>query len=477
MIAKNVNDTKILAQKAIDNWKPIDPSWKTVNGCAYLRLSTDKQVLVEKGSLEQQVHIATSEAEIKSRESHINYRIVRFFIEAGFSGKNNQRPEFLKMNDEIKGRLYRFIVVKELSRITRDELTWHSFIQNCVDSDCEFITRGIRLNPRDPIQKYFLNNQAGTASLESSINSKRQMESNHTRLTISKRFNSTHPILGLDQKMENGRLVKGEYQNNAKEAKVAQWIFETFVSTESESATLKKLFEKGIKNKKGKDFNKSSLHKYLCNKKLIAQAERNLKNKNKDESLLLPYEKYKLVSLDYDPVIPIELWEKTQRIIRRNSEFLQKNTKLKKVYLLHGLLSLADKTTFCGTGANGNGGRKNYYFNKSSNLRIDAEEAELGASKAVIQIIKDSEKLLRSIRRHSTSESRNDLYKSELQRSKDILNGLEVEKKKAYGRLDLLIQNGSQEKVKQYVKDFEDSVDKIDKEISILKSKIESKAC
>ena len=41
-------------------WQPVDPSWDTINGAAYLRLSTDQQVSVEKGSLEQQIYIAIS---------------------------------------------------------------------------------------------------------------------------------------------------------------------------------------------------------------------------------------------------------------------------------------------------------------------------------------------------------------------------------------------------------------------------------
>lgn len=256
LIAKIVNDCKEIAQKHIDDWKPMDSSWPTNEGCAYLRLSTDKQVMVEKGSLEQQVHIAVSEAEIKSRENKVNYRIVRFFIEPGITGRSDKRPEFNSLKEGIDKSLYKFVIAKELSRITRDDLTWHMFMDRCVERDCEFVVRGLRLNPRDPIQRHILNQLAGAASLESSVTSKRQMESNHTRLTISKRLNSTHPILGLDQKIQNGISVTGAYQNNFDEGKSARWIFETFVSTESEAVTFKEIQDKGVKNKFGIDFTK-----------------------------------------------------------------------------------------------------------------------------------------------------------------------------------------------------------------------------
>ena len=193
LVAKIVNDCRDIAKKHIHEWKPIDPTWATVEGCAYLRLSTDKQVMVEKGSLEQQVHIAASEAEIKSRENKINYRIVRFFIEPGITGRSDKRPEFNALREGIDQCLYKFVLAKELSRVTRDDLTWHLFMDKCVERDCEFVVRGLRLNPRDPIQRHILNQLAGAASLESSVTSKRQMESNHTRLTVSKRLNSNAP--------------------------------------------------------------------------------------------------------------------------------------------------------------------------------------------------------------------------------------------------------------------------------------------
>ncbi len=52
LIQKIVSDCKAIAEDYIKDWKPVDPTWPTEEGCAYLRLSTDMQVMVEKGSLE-----------------------------------------------------------------------------------------------------------------------------------------------------------------------------------------------------------------------------------------------------------------------------------------------------------------------------------------------------------------------------------------------------------------------------------------
>ncbi len=61
LVIKNVEDCKLIAQSYINQWKPVNPSWETIEGAVYLRLSTDMQVSVEKGSLEQQVYIAIAE--------------------------------------------------------------------------------------------------------------------------------------------------------------------------------------------------------------------------------------------------------------------------------------------------------------------------------------------------------------------------------------------------------------------------------
>lgn len=144
------------------------------------------------------------------------------------------------------------------------------------------------------------------------------------------------------------------------------------------------------------------------------------------------------------------------------------------MYLLHGLIQLPDGSKFHGTGANGNGGRKNYYFNKATKLRIDADEVELGASKAVVQILKDSEKLLKAIKRHSQSETRQELLKSEAQRISDIVEGYKAEKRRAELRFEALLAEGSKDKRSQYTKEFETTVDRVETEISKLQAQLDT---
>ncbi len=75
-----------LADEHIRNWQPFNKEWPTIEGAVYLRLSDDTQVAVERGPLEQQIHIAISEAVYRSEQERMNYRITEFYIEPGITG-------------------------------------------------------------------------------------------------------------------------------------------------------------------------------------------------------------------------------------------------------------------------------------------------------------------------------------------------------------------------------------------------------
>lgn len=69
-IVKNCQE---IGLKYIKEWSPINPSWPIKEGGSYLRLSTDEQVLVDHGSLEQQIHICCQNAESRSKQDNVNW--------------------------------------------------------------------------------------------------------------------------------------------------------------------------------------------------------------------------------------------------------------------------------------------------------------------------------------------------------------------------------------------------------------------
>ena len=204
LIDRVISECELLAKNYVKNWQPINPDWKTVEGCAYLRLSDDDQVLVEKGSLEQQINIAVSEALIRSEADHINYKISVFYIEPGITGTHDRRPQFQLMKKNIRLNKHKFVVIKEIARMIRDLLLWKELFKLCHEMQCEIFIRGLPFNPNDPTQVLQLDFLAMLAEYESKLISKRLKESVFAAIVSSGKFNLTHKVLGLDQLKING---------------------------------------------------------------------------------------------------------------------------------------------------------------------------------------------------------------------------------------------------------------------------------
>ena len=120
LVLKVVADCRGLAADHIRNWQPVNETWQTIEGAVYLCLSDDTQVAVERGSLEQQIHIAISEAQHRSEQERINYKITEFYIEPGITGTHGNRPEFIRLQQNISLKQHSFVIFKEISRLVRD---------------------------------------------------------------------------------------------------------------------------------------------------------------------------------------------------------------------------------------------------------------------------------------------------------------------------------------------------------------------
>ena len=92
LVLKVVADCRGLADKHIKNWQPFNEEWQTIEGAVYLRLSDDAQVAVERGSLEQQIHIAISESRVSFRAGADELQDYRILHRARHHGHARQSP-------------------------------------------------------------------------------------------------------------------------------------------------------------------------------------------------------------------------------------------------------------------------------------------------------------------------------------------------------------------------------------------------
>ena len=366
---KVVADCRGLADEHIRNWQPFDKGWQTIEGAVYLRLSDDTQVAVERGSLEQQIHIAISEAQYRSEQEKLNYRITEFYIEPGITGTHDNRPEFIRMQQNISLKHHGFVIIKEISRLVRDLEIWKRFFKLCQTYDCEICIRGLPFNPNDPASILQLDQLAAFAEFESRTTSKRIRESNHSALLTSGKFNGHYPLLGFDAvKNEHGEYT-GIYQPNKEELKQVKWIMSSFLQVDRYKTLIDLCKSRGIESKRGNDFNGDSIRSLLANPRYIGRWYRNKHNADKRQSKLMPYERYVEVKLPHGCVVDERLWQRVQDKIKELDGTRTKGTK--HCYPLSGLLFFDDGSGFVGSGAWGrNATKSTYYYNRANKVRV-----------------------------------------------------------------------------------------------------------
>ncbi len=453
LVLKVVSDCKALAKSHVKNWKPVDKKWPTINGAVYLRLSDDTQVAVERGSLEQQIHIAIAESQYRSEQERINYRITEFYIEPGITGTHDNRPEFIRLQHNIGLQKHRFIIFKEISRLVRDVEIWKRFFKLCQTYDCEICIRGLPFNPNDPASILQLDQLAAYAEFESRTTSKRIKESNHSALITSGKFNGNFPLLGFDVVNNEHGESTGVYRPNKKELKQVEWIMKSFLRADQYKTLIQWCDDKNIKNKRGQKFNHASIKALLSNPRYIGKWYRNKHNEGKRQNKLMPYDRYTEVSFDYGCVIEESLWSKVQEKIKEMESARVRG--VRRCYPLSGLLVFDDGSTFVGHSAKGRSSGLTYYYNKQNNLRIRSELFETEVEKILRQIVCNSDEFQQSISNFmSERDNAVDVMSAKIQEIDDRLQALDDEKAQLDKRLNFLLDDDDPDMAQSFKEEY-----------------------
>lgn len=88
----------------------------------YARLSSEDK---EEDTLENQIYLLKSHV-----ESQTDMLLTETYVDNGFSGTNFQRPQFIRMMEDVKSGKINCIVVKDLSRLGRDYIETGNYIEN-----------------------------------------------------------------------------------------------------------------------------------------------------------------------------------------------------------------------------------------------------------------------------------------------------------------------------------------------------------
>ena len=325
----------------------------------------------------------------------MNYRITEFYIEPGITGTHGNRPEFIRLQENINLKRHSFVIFKEISRLVRDLEIWKRFFRLCQKYDCEICIRGLPFNPNDPASILQLDQLAAFAEFESRTTSKRIRESNHSALLTASKFSSHCPLLGFDAtKNEHGGYT-GLYKPNKAELKQVEWIMSSFLRVDRYKVLLDLCESRGIKSKQGKYFSRSNIRSLLTNPRYIGKWYRNKHNADKRQNKLMPYERFTEVELGHGCVIDKGLWQKVQDKVKELDESRAQASK--HCYPLSGLLFFHDKSNFVGSSAWGRTRRSTYYYNSANKIRVRSEVFEAEAEKILRQVVENALEFQKSI--------------------------------------------------------------------------------
>lgn len=249
------------------------------------------------------------------------------YIDEGISGSSvKKRKEFLKMIEDAKKGLFDLIITKEVSRFSRNLSDSIKYTQMLLQHNVGvyFQTNGI--NTFDPNSEFILNMMASLAQEEVKRLSLR-VKWGHKNAIKKGRILGSNNITGYNK--ENSILTINE-----EEAHKIRRIFLLYASGKYGLNKLgQELYQEGITNTSNNQYDKETLKRIIQNPKykgyyrghtteVIDYRLKKRKIIPKEEQLI-----YK--DKNIPEIVPIELWEKANNILKERSKL--KNNKNKKI--------------------------------------------------------------------------------------------------------------------------------------------------
>ena len=281
------------------------------NGACYIRVSTDDQT---EYSPDAQLRVLKQYA----KANNIILTKEHIFVDEGISGKRaDKRPAFMKMiaTAKVKPKPFDVILVHKFDRFARsreDSVAYKSLLKREAGVKVVSITESIEDDKFSVILEAMLEAMAEYYSLNLADEVKKGM----TEKAIRGELQSA---AAFGYKVDNGRLVIVP-----KEAKLVKFLFEQFSSQKMGMRRLAVyLNDLGIKTRRGNLFDNRGIEYILNNPVYVGKLRwtptgRTRRNYNNPDSLI--------VDSVHEPIINTELWEQTQKALKRTKEIYKPRT-------------------------------------------------------------------------------------------------------------------------------------------------------
>jgi len=336
----------------------------------YIRVSTDRQVKVQEGSLKNQDQLLTQHVEFKNKLGQEQWTIVDRYVDEGRSAKDTKgRPAYLRMVEDVKRQRINTVLCVALSRISRSTRDLLDMIEFFKQYGVDFICLKEDFDTTTAQGKCFVTIMGALNEFE------REQAGERTRTAILARAErglwSGGNLFGYDLDKQHGGYLKV----NQREAEIVNFAFEAYLKTGSVLRTKDALSQAGYFTREyvsrqgtkhpAKPFSHGKVYYLLQNWAYIAKKEINKLNQRRKQDELPPEQRYRLTDAVWPAIVPEKTFFEAQRLLKENSETNNNHASpTKHFYLLNGGFLYCH---LCGSqmeGRNGHGhkGQKVYYY-------------------------------------------------------------------------------------------------------------------
>lgn len=316
----------------------------------YVRVSSQRQAS-EGDSLTAQRHEIEQEVEIRKRRENWRVAKLEFYVDAGRSAKDQNRPELLRLKQDIEAGQVDVVICFKLDRITRSLGDFIDLWELFDNHDVNVISLREQFDTSTPTGRAMLRLIMVFAELE------REMTAERTFATMRDR---------VERGLWNGGYVLGYQSDPTEPGKLIvdpEWadiirkqFFDAFEELGSAGAVQRKLHGLGIrwpvrtsrsgKVRGGKLFTKQQVIGILRNPLYIGRIQWG--EEGRDDC--------------HEPLISKEQFERVKRVLGETTKHRRNHQSARgRSYLLRGLVRCGCGAQMTPAGAHGHGGKYHYY--------------------------------------------------------------------------------------------------------------------
>ncbi|PKM75002.1 MAG: resolvase [Firmicutes bacterium HGW-Firmicutes-17] len=181
------------------------------------------------------------------------------FEDAGFSAKNTDRPKYQEMMARVRRREFSHILVWKLDRISRNLIDFCEMYEEIKKYDTAFISKNEQFDTSSPMGEAMLRITLIFAELERKMTAERVLSVMIDRASKGL-YNGAQPPMGYLIESKCKFPVIDEH-----EAEIVRYIFNLYEETKSSNDVATSLADKGIKTKRGGEWDHSTIVSMLKN--------------------------------------------------------------------------------------------------------------------------------------------------------------------------------------------------------------------